>query len=196
MAKPNVVTKDELIEAAKRCILEKGIHRLTLRSVAEGAGVTQGTVYYHFGSKDQLMLEIVENMCTSSWNSLNTMSKQEGKNIHWIQAALRSAHERTTKDAYFHSLFVSLIVAGLNNEQIREKLGKMLQFENRVLKEQMEAVIGNNVLHGVSLDVWSVLFNALIDGLAIQALVAKETDLDGLYHELNLLVNKLLEAST
>ncbi|MDY7220849.1 TetR/AcrR family transcriptional regulator [Halalkalibacterium halodurans] len=195
MAKPNVVTKEQLIEAAKRCIVEKGIHSLTLKSVAEGAGVTQGTVYYHFRSKDQLMLEIVESMCTSAWHSLESMSKQEGENTHWIQAALHSAHDRTTKDAYFHKLLASLIVTGFTNEQIRQKLEKLFQFENQVLKEQMAAVLGDHELHGVSLEVWSVLFNALIDGLAIQALVAENTDIDGLYHHLHLLVNKLLEAS-
>lgn len=53
--------------------MENGINKLTLRSVAEGASVTQGTVYYHFKTKEKLMIEIVSNMCESSWGELEEM---------------------------------------------------------------------------------------------------------------------------
>ncbi|MEI0735987.1 hypothetical protein VQ056_03810 [Paenibacillus sp. JTLBN-2024] len=38
MAKPNVVSKQELIEAAKQCIVEQGLEKLTLKMVAERIG--------------------------------------------------------------------------------------------------------------------------------------------------------------
>ncbi|WP_095533075.1 TetR/AcrR family transcriptional regulator [Bacillus halotolerans] len=40
---------------------------MTLKSVAEQANVTQGTVYYHFRTKKNLMLEVVRHVCDSSW---------------------------------------------------------------------------------------------------------------------------------
>lgn len=67
MAKPNVVSKETLIESAKKCISEKGLEKLTLKSVAEQANVSQGTVYYHFRTKENLMLEVVGHVCGSSW---------------------------------------------------------------------------------------------------------------------------------
>lgn len=47
MAEANVIKKQDLIESAKRCIVENGMNKVTLKAVAEGVGVTQGTVYYH-----------------------------------------------------------------------------------------------------------------------------------------------------
>ena len=55
MAKPNVVNKEKLLKAAKEIIAEHGMEKLTLKAVAESAQVTQGTVYYHFKTKDQLL---------------------------------------------------------------------------------------------------------------------------------------------
>ena len=57
MARPNVTSKETLIEAAKRRIAEHGLDKLTLKAVAEEAKVTQGTVYYHFRTKEQLVLK-------------------------------------------------------------------------------------------------------------------------------------------
>ncbi|KKI89142.1 TetR family transcriptional regulator [Bacillus sp. SA1-12] len=196
MAKPNVVTKEELIEAAKRCIVEKGMQSLTLKSVAEAAGISQGTVYYHFRSKDQLMLEIVNDVCTNSWGELDRLADQKKNlNENWIELALKSAYERTTKDAYYHKLFLSLAVAGFNNEQIREQLGSLLSYENRALKDQINSLIEDSTLHGVSTDVWSVLLNALFDGLALQALMNQENDMERIYHDLQQLLKNLLDNS-
>ena len=68
MAKPNVVNKEKLLQAAKEIIAEHGMEKLTLKAVAKSAQVTQGTVYYHFKTKDQLLLEVTEAFCKASWN--------------------------------------------------------------------------------------------------------------------------------
>ena len=71
MAKPNVVSKQKLIEATQDCIVELGIEKLTLQAVAEKAKVTQGTVYYHFQTKEQLLFEVVQEICRSSWQEMS-----------------------------------------------------------------------------------------------------------------------------
>ena len=57
MAKPNVVNKEKLLQAAKEIIAEHGMEKLTLKAVAKSAQVTQGTVYYHFKTKDHYYLK-------------------------------------------------------------------------------------------------------------------------------------------
>lgn len=57
MAKPNIISKEALIQSAKACIVENGLEKLTLQSVAKQANVTQGTVYYHFRTKENLTEE-------------------------------------------------------------------------------------------------------------------------------------------
>lgn len=95
MAKPNVISKNELIRSAKKCLVKNGIEKFTLRAVAETAGVTQGTVYYHFRTKEQLLLDIVKDICDSSWDEL---SKSDG-NI--IKQAIETAKSRCSHDSFF-----------------------------------------------------------------------------------------------
>lgn len=49
-----------LIEAAEACLLESGYARLSTRRVAEAAGVPLSQIHYHFGSKQQLILAVLE----------------------------------------------------------------------------------------------------------------------------------------
>ena len=48
-------TRQRCIEAARRVIAERGLHRLTLSEVARTAGVSRPTVYQQFGSKLSLI---------------------------------------------------------------------------------------------------------------------------------------------
>lgn len=78
MAKPNVVNKEKLLQAAKEIIAEHGMEKLTLKAVAESAEVTQGTVYYHFKTKDQLLLEVTEAFCKASGTNRKGCTVRKG----------------------------------------------------------------------------------------------------------------------
>ncbi|HCX47597.1 MAG TPA: TetR family transcriptional regulator [Bacillus sp. (in: Bacteria)] len=185
MAKPNVVSKEELINFAKECLVENGIEKFTLRAVAERGGVTQGTVYYHFRTKEQLLLNIVKDICDSSWSELS----QSSENL--IKQALESAKGRCGEDSFFHKLFFTLMVAGLNNEKIREQLRCVLEKENKALSDNLTRVWSGSPINGVSLDTWGVLFNAMVDGLALQALMIKDFPVETVYEGIEKLFTTL-----
>lgn len=47
-------TKDTILDAASRCFADQGYEGTSLDTVAQVAGVTKATVYYHFDSKETL----------------------------------------------------------------------------------------------------------------------------------------------
>jgi AcrR family transcriptional regulator len=52
-------TRDRLLDAAERVVVEHGALSLTLEAVAAEAGVSKGGLLYHFPSKDQLAAALV-----------------------------------------------------------------------------------------------------------------------------------------
>jgi len=53
-------TRSLILEAARQRLLDEGISRLSTRSVAAAAGVPLSQLHYHFGSKQQLILDVLE----------------------------------------------------------------------------------------------------------------------------------------
>ncbi|MFI6603995.1 TetR/AcrR family transcriptional regulator [Nonomuraea sp. NPDC050536] len=49
--------REDLLEAAKKCLREKGFSRTTARDIANASGVSLAGIGYHFRSKDALMNE-------------------------------------------------------------------------------------------------------------------------------------------
>ncbi|MEB3367736.1 TetR/AcrR family transcriptional regulator [Saccharopolyspora mangrovi] len=52
--------RGEVLTAATEHALEKGLDDLSLRKVAQSAGVSHATLVHHFASKDRLVAEIVD----------------------------------------------------------------------------------------------------------------------------------------
>ena len=53
--------RNELIlEAAYEVLLEKGYYEASIDEIAERVGISKGTVYLHFESKEQLMVALIE----------------------------------------------------------------------------------------------------------------------------------------
>jgi TetR/AcrR family transcriptional regulator, regulator of cefoperazone and chloramphenicol sensitivity len=53
-------SRQRLIDAAVQCILEQGFYRASSNAIAERAGVSWGVIQYHFGSREALMLAVLE----------------------------------------------------------------------------------------------------------------------------------------
>ncbi|MGA4839426.1 TetR/AcrR family transcriptional regulator [Streptomyces sp. G45] len=49
--------REDLLEGAKRCLLEKGFVRTTARDVVKESGTNLASIGYHYGSKDALLAQ-------------------------------------------------------------------------------------------------------------------------------------------
>jgi AcrR family transcriptional regulator len=55
MARPQSPTRERIISAANALFYNQGIRAVSVDAVAERAGLTKRTLYYHFRSKDELV---------------------------------------------------------------------------------------------------------------------------------------------
>jgi AcrR family transcriptional regulator len=58
--------RQDLLEGAKRCLVERGYAHTTARDVTAASGANLGSIGYHFGSKDALMNEAMIELCTEA----------------------------------------------------------------------------------------------------------------------------------
>ena len=83
-----------LLDVAQRMLLERGYEELRMDKVAEAIGVSKGTVYQHFGSRDDLLAAYgvtdvfsaaAEKALAEQWHRLAVAGvDEEGRQIMWI----------------------------------------------------------------------------------------------------------------
>ena len=57
---PRSATAEAFLDAAERLLVEVGHAGITTRRLAAEAGANQGLVHYHFGSLDELLIQVLE----------------------------------------------------------------------------------------------------------------------------------------
>ena len=66
MGQDTVTTKEALLEAAGELFAEAGLEGVSIRAIAEKCKVNIAAVNYHFGSKENLYLEVVRHVMTKT----------------------------------------------------------------------------------------------------------------------------------
>ncbi|MDV5148542.1 TetR/AcrR family transcriptional regulator [Streptomyces sp. SBC-4] len=91
--------KEDLLDGAKRCLLEKGYGRTTARDIVAASGTNLASIGYHYGSKDALLQQAFLAL-TEEWGDQAGAAGAEG-----AEALPADPYER------FHAVWEQVIAA-------------------------------------------------------------------------------------
>lgn len=68
----------ELLEQALICFSERGVEETTLDEIARRAGVTKGTIYHYYASKDDLFEHLIDDLAVPALDALGAAAEAAG----------------------------------------------------------------------------------------------------------------------
>jgi AcrR family transcriptional regulator len=90
--------RDQLLEVAARLFAKRGFARTTTREIARAAGVSEGAIYRHFRSKEELLFTYVRRAVVGSANSLLS-GLEEASADEWVRAIFRNRFELAERNS-------------------------------------------------------------------------------------------------
>jgi AcrR family transcriptional regulator len=137
-------TRQRIQEVARELFAVKGVQRTSLQDIAARLGITKPALYYHFGSRDELVRSILQPLI------------EEGEQFVAEQEKRRTATPRELLEGYFdyhyrHRADLVLAVSelttladhGLIDQMLawRERLSKLVFGRRPTLRQSTRAVI-------------------------------------------------------
>jgi AcrR family transcriptional regulator len=160
VGKPKQISKNDLVLAAKQQLIRRGASSVTLKNVAQAMGVTQGVVYYHFKTKDQLLTALLKEY-TDQLHAEGTIERSTNGKDH--QAAVLDFFAEEGYKAQIssdeHQLFYNLVAISLHHRELKQLLGESIEQRVNGLATQLG---GDQQRARILL--------AMADGLALHAL--------------------------
>lgn len=89
--------RDEILAVAAQVIAERGIKGATVRDIGQAAGILSGSLYYHFESKEQIVLELLLPSVEAQYERELAISRESATATEALTALIRSSVEVTAE---------------------------------------------------------------------------------------------------
>ncbi|MGZ4602044.1 MAG: methyltransferase domain-containing protein [Kineosporiaceae bacterium] len=111
---------EALLTAAEDLLVEVGYVGITVRKLAERAGVNHGLVHYYFGSMQDLLLYVLERFTDGLVERQRAMYAADTPFVEKWRQAMRFLDEDARSG--YHKIWFELQAMGWNDEIVRERL--------------------------------------------------------------------------
>ncbi len=64
------IRTNQVVEATKRCIVEKGVSNLSVKDIATEACVSTGIIYHYFDNKEDILLKVIKEAFRRSYEQV------------------------------------------------------------------------------------------------------------------------------
>jgi AcrR family transcriptional regulator len=166
-----------IVDAMRTSVAQRGVAGSTFDHVARQAGVSRGLLHYYFGTKEQLLAEVVRRDSDLRMTALES-SLAGARSADDFVALLRSSLEgMLAEDPEFVTLVFELFTLSRRNDEIAVAFAELLRRARDHVAALLDAKQREGVvhLHAGAGAVADVLF-ALGDGLAIRMLAEPDRE--------------------
>ena len=114
-AKPPEERKLEIVEAARRLFFSRGFAKTTITEIIEDVEVSKGLFYYYFGSKEEILDEIVKDLVAEDVAALEGIAERTDLPPLTVITEMLRKHRSLVADADGR---IAVQLRGINNPEI------------------------------------------------------------------------------
>lgn len=139
--------RERILRSAQELILSKGFPATTIDEVCELAEVTKGGFYYHFASKDQLALAVVDHYFARMSAALNDGSYHQlgdpkERALAFVDHAIEVVRGPTLKDGCV--LGVLTLDLAETHPQVRAQIAQRFSALGSILEQDLAAALASS----------------------------------------------------
>lgn len=169
-----MANREALLRGARDCLERRGYARTTARDVAAAAGVSLGSIPYHFGSMEALLSEAVaENARDWVARFASLVTEDAARSPQkLLRRAVAEFFQLLSQDRALLVCFVEALALSDRLPAVRAQLVEQYAYLRAAIRQMLCDVLGDDLDRaGLDLDVLVSLLLAVSDGLIVQYLL-------------------------
>ena len=101
------LTKLEIVQVASRQFLEKGYSRTTVAAISKELGMSPGNLTFHFPTKEHLLAELVDLLCSFQWKRMEEEAQEGVSSIMALCLDVTAIVSASEDDPVIRDFFLS-----------------------------------------------------------------------------------------
>ncbi|MFA6011447.1 MAG: TetR/AcrR family transcriptional regulator [Desulfobacteraceae bacterium] len=162
--KSRINNRDKIIETAIKLIGERGVEGTSLADIAKDVGISKGTLYYYYSSKNDLIFDITkDHMDKITANIFSLIESKKGEtSLHDTLKLLIETLLKSETRTRLHLYLIQEVLSG--NENLKERFVETYRQWFQMIQEGYSLLTSQQR----DLTVQARILVAIIDGLIIQ----------------------------
>lgn len=157
-------TARNILKAAREILASEGFSGLTLSAIARRAGEAKASIGYYFGSKDGLIVALVDSLVHEQNRAIITESRHYPMGELRVRA-LVEGESKIIADTEAFVAFLQILPAALRHESLRDRVAELYRGYRETILSVLDAAEGPDREY---LSTFASLVIAVVDGLSIQ----------------------------
>lgn len=170
--------QSDIIQAALACFIRKGYNNTTMDDIVAGSGLSKGSLYWYFKSKDELFTKAILSVLASVGQDTFTALEQCATPSDKLRAIAQIAANLGKEIEGFFGLILEFWASSPNRDESGQAwLDALVQYKDLVV-EIVEEGVREEEFKPVDAEplAWAML--AAYDGLAAYAMMMPDVDID------------------
>jgi AcrR family transcriptional regulator len=180
-----VKSRERVLDAAERIMAEYGFEAATLARVVEEAGIPMSSVYHYFGSKDGILLAVMERGAGRFFADLPDLSRQAGRPAEHLATVMSAATSTLERHPDFLRMLIVFAAQppAAGDGEIQAVVRRVRDHALELLRAQIAVAFGDDP-RGAVTDQLARFALAAIDGAFVACQADREVTLAGLLRPL------------
>jgi AcrR family transcriptional regulator len=141
-------SRERVLDAAEQIMASRGFEAATIARVVEESGIPLSSVYHYFGSKDGILLAVMERGADRFFADLPDLTRRAGRPAQHLARVTAAAARTLERHPDFLRLLIVFAVqpptAGEGEGEIQAVVRRIREHALELLREQIAAAFGDD----------------------------------------------------
>ena len=169
MPKPDVseARRNHILEAASTIFARLGFHTARMEDIVKEAGLSKGTLYWYFKSKDDIISALLQQVFAGELKKLQTLPAIDGSVSERLLQFLRQYCRELTRLSALMPLALDFYAMATRHQWVRQFLQLYYRDYRDVLKVLIQQGIDQGEFRAVDLEQGATTLIALVEGITL-----------------------------
>ncbi len=169
---PPEVRRAQILDAALRCIAAKGYHAATMDDLVQASGLSKGSLYWHFDSKEQVFLALFDRYAEEIFGAW----RDAAAHGRGVLESIRSGAELLLRRLSGEGALLGAWAEFLSHPSARQRYAEVLRASREQIAELLRVGIDRGEVRDLPAEGMAAGLTAAMEGMLLQAMVDPDFD--------------------
>ncbi len=159
--------KQQIMDAAEKVFTQKGLDQARMDDIAEGTGLSKGTLYLYFKSKDELILALLERLFQHTFEQLEARTSAELSATEAVWRFTESAARDYKRMLRIAPIAYEFLALAFRNKTVQKALTRYFDHYLAVMVPLIQRGIDSGEFRPVDAQQVALAAGAIFEGMVL-----------------------------